>query len=268
MMDFLGIEISKEEPIFLDLDEGQIFNLTHAVIHPDSKGTKKCYVVAVVQDGSDSDDEEDFDDEEEQEEEEDQDKEVSVREIPICILEPGKTEQVHLNLLFSSFSLVSFVIKGAEGCIDRISLNGNLETQEEMSDDEDFDGCEDPHCSEDHSQGMFDDDEEDEDEDEEDMIIPELVPIKKAAKGKITEIKEPKVVPQKPDTAAANNKKQQPQKKEKAPVSEKVPEAAPQPKKQQKAQPVAQSPKQKEQPKNNKREASAAPQQPKKKSKN
>ncbi|KAM9971640.1 hypothetical protein ACTFIW_011623 [Dictyostelium discoideum] len=213
MMQFFGTIVTKEEPTNLVLDEGDLFHLTKAIIHPKSQGKGKVYLTAVISlMEEDEMEEEDVDDEEESPRED-------IVEIPIGILEAGKTEQIDLNLHYNFGQIVRFELHAENGAGYIVALSGSIITMEQGGcDDED---CDDEHCFDHEDDEEIDSDEEfgDSDQDEEDSDdeeIPQLIaPATK--KGKITEI------PEVPES-----------KKEKTPEPKKVPE----PKKEQVKQPT------------------------------
>ncbi|EGC38538.1 hypothetical protein DICPUDRAFT_75879 [Dictyostelium purpureum] len=240
MMQFFGTLVTKDDPMDLQLDEGDVFHLTHAMIDPRSTGTGKVYLQAVISLM------------EEGEEIEDEEFENEIR-VPICMLESGKTEQVSLDLHFNFEQIVKFELVGSEKSPNTVAITGTMITMEAG-------GCEDEDCDDEHCGIDHEDDEEldsdadefndsiDDEEEEEEEDIPTLIP------AKPTKVTNKKAVAT-PDKAAANkpaNKqqpaKQQPVKQEpQTPVKQQPAKQQPakqQPAKQQpaKQQPVKQEP--------------------------
>ncbi|KAN0026269.1 hypothetical protein ACTFIV_007253 [Dictyostelium citrinum] len=210
MMQFFGTIVTKEDPVNLELDEGDIFHLTKAVIHPKSQGKGKVYLTAVIS-LIDEEEIEDVDDEEEESPREDE------IEITIGILEAGKTDQIDLDLHYNFEQIVRFELQAEDGAGYVVALSGSVITMEQQGcDDED---CDDEQCFNHEDDEEIDSDEEfgdseQEDEDSEDEEIPQLItPVTK--KGKITEIPEPKKAPV-PEPKKEVNKPNQPQQKKAA----------------------------------------------------
>ncbi|KAN0018904.1 hypothetical protein ACTFIU_008838 [Dictyostelium citrinum] len=210
MMQFFGTIVTKEDPVNLELDEGDIFHLTKAVIHPKSQGKGKVYLTAVIS-LIDEEEIEDVDDEEESPREDE-------IEITIGILEAGKTDQIDLDLHYNFEQIVRFELQAEDGAGYVVALSGSVITMEQQGcDDED---CDDEQCFNHEDDEEIDSDEEfgdseQEDEDSGDEEIPQLIaPVTK--KGKITEIPEqPKKAPV-PEPKKEVNKPNQPQQKKAA----------------------------------------------------
>eukprot|EP01132_Coremiostelium_polycephalum_P001357 gene1357-1713_t len=105
---FFGSTLSKDAPLELELEPGCYFNLTGAMIPPRCLSNEKVYLI--VREYNTDDDDDDDSEEEEEEKEKSEEEEPTFVDTPICLLEPGKIDQIQLNLTFSFEQDIIFMI--------------------------------------------------------------------------------------------------------------------------------------------------------------